>query len=84
MLILFAGYAAFGPGFGGSGLELKAIFSNSNQLEAGSDIRIAGTSIGSVARIAPGPDNTTIVTMTIHNRTVPIRAGWESGGDGGG
>lgn len=76
LVILIPPYFAFGPGLPFQHhFQLRAIFANANELAPGSDVRIAGISIGSVDRVAVGPRHTAIVTIQVdNNQTEPIRA----------
>lgn len=70
-----ATYAAFGPGLPGrGGFELRGVFATSNQLRAGSDVRIAGMTIGQVERIRTTGNGAALVTMRIDDDTVAIRS----------
>lgn len=53
--------------------EIRGVFSTVAQLHQGSEVRIAGQRIGKVSAIAPGPGHTSLVTMEISERDVPIR-----------
>jgi phospholipid/cholesterol/gamma-HCH transport system substrate-binding protein len=52
-----------------SHFTVRGAFQSANQLKAGNPVRIAGLPIGSVTGIAPGPDNTSIVTMELDQHT---------------
>lgn len=54
--------------------EVKGVFTTSNQLRKNSAVRIGGLDVGKVAKIEAGGGNTSVVTMEITNRDVPIRA----------
>lgn len=51
---------------------LRAIFSNSAQITAGSPVRIAGLTVGQVSAVGQGPGTTAIVTMQIGSSGRPI------------
>jgi phospholipid/cholesterol/gamma-HCH transport system substrate-binding protein len=54
--------------------EIRAVFSSSNQLRPGNPVRIAGIQVGTVEAIAPGPGNTTAVTMQIDDSGRPLHS----------
>jgi virulence factor Mce-like protein len=56
------------------GYQLRADFSNVAELSVGGDVRIAGISVGQVSGISAGPRNTSIVTMSISSRGLPIHS----------
>ena len=54
--------------------EIKGVFTTSNQLRSNSAVRIGGLDVGKVVKIEAGDGNTSVVTMEITDRDVPIRA----------
>jgi ABC-type transporter Mla subunit MlaD len=52
--------------------EIRGVFASSNQLRAGSEVRIAGVKVGEVAGIEAGPDNTSIITLRIDDAARPV------------
>jgi ABC-type transporter Mla subunit MlaD len=75
VVVVVAVYAAFGPGLPfTSNYDIRGVFQTANDLQPGSDVRISGINVGSVDGVTPGPQNTAVVTMSITNRTVPIRS----------
>lgn len=73
--IVISCYAAFGPGLPFQDrFELRAVVKSTNQLDEGSDVRIAGISVGRVAGIEPGPGDTAVLTLQIEDESVPVRA----------
>ena len=54
--------------------EIKGVFTTSNQLRSNSAVRIGGLDVGKVSKIEAGDGNTSVVTMEITDRDVPIRS----------
>lgn len=54
--------------------EIKGVFTTSNQLRKDSAVRIGGLDVGKVVKIEAGDRNTSVVTMEITDRDVPIRS----------
>jgi phospholipid/cholesterol/gamma-HCH transport system substrate-binding protein len=52
--------------------EIRGVFAGIDQLRQGSDVRIGGIDVGSVARVTAGPHGTAIATLRITDRRVPI------------
>lgn len=65
----FGGLSLFSNPF-----TLRGEFASANDLVPGSDVRIAGVDVGHVNGVAPGPDNTSIVSMAIDSDAQPIHA----------
>lgn len=59
---------------GPSPYEIRGIFASTNQLRIGSDVRIAGVTVGHVTALAAGPGNTAVVTMQVDDVGRPIHA----------
>jgi virulence factor Mce-like protein len=73
LLIVAITYLAFTRGLPfQSPYEIRGVFADVNQLRQGSDVRIAGIDIGTVASVTPGPGGTAIATLQISDRRVPI------------
>jgi phospholipid/cholesterol/gamma-HCH transport system substrate-binding protein len=73
LLITAVTYLAFVRGLPfQSSYEIRGVFADVNQLRQGSDVRIAGITIGTVASVTPGSGATAIATLEITDRRVPI------------
>jgi phospholipid/cholesterol/gamma-HCH transport system substrate-binding protein len=82
VLTVFAFYLAFTksvPFISGGGYELKAVFSDAQNIRAKSPVRISGVNVGQVTGVQHVVNddgqgqNAAIVTMTIKDNALPIR-----------
>jgi phospholipid/cholesterol/gamma-HCH transport system substrate-binding protein len=75
LLIALVAYGAFEhrlPLLGGRGFTFSATFQNASQLDAGSPVRIAGITVGSVTNLSRGPGDGARVTLSISPQGLPI------------
>lgn len=82
LVTVFAFYLAFTksiPFISGGGYELKAVFSDAQNVRAKSPVRISGVNVGEVTDVQHVVDsngqgqNAAVVTMTIKDNALPIR-----------
>jgi ABC-type transporter Mla subunit MlaD len=73
-ILVFALYAAFIHKYPWQNpYELKAAFSNANNLAINSPVRIAGVTVGKVTGIAPkSGSSASVVTMSLNDQALPI------------
>ncbi|HEX3617470.1 MAG TPA: MlaD family protein [Solirubrobacteraceae bacterium] len=76
--VVIACYLVFGGGlpFGGSGFELKAVFTSNTDLHIPSPVRIAGVDVGQVTAVdrIKGSPNAGVVVMQIDRDGLPIHS----------
>jgi ABC-type transporter Mla subunit MlaD len=76
--VVIACYLVFGGGlpFGGSGFELKAVFTSNTDLHIPSPVRIAGVDVGEVTAVdrIKGSPNAGVVVMQINRDGLPIHS----------
>jgi phospholipid/cholesterol/gamma-HCH transport system substrate-binding protein len=61
---------------GGSSYQVHAIFTNADQIVAGDQVQVSGTSIGSVSNIQLTPNGQAALTLSINDSTFkPLREG---------
>lgn len=71
-LVLVTAAAFLGHNPAAHPYEIRGVFASSNELRIGSDVRIAGFTVGKVTGIAGGPGQTSIVSMRIDDTGRPI------------
>jgi phospholipid/cholesterol/gamma-HCH transport system substrate-binding protein len=64
---------------GGSGYQVKAVFSNASQLVSGDQVQVSGNSVGSVSNISLTPNGQAVLTLSINNSSYqPLRQGTQA------
>lgn len=61
-------------GLGTPGYPIRAVFASANGIAPGSPVRISGVDVGTVTGLAPGADNTTVISMKIDQQARPVHS----------
>jgi phospholipid/cholesterol/gamma-HCH transport system substrate-binding protein len=78
LIVLAAAAVAFALFSGGRGYTVTAEFVNAGQLVKGSDVRVAGTSVGTVKSIDVSDSGTAEVKFTVSGDYAPLRRGTQA------